>query len=113
MDECSANPTSSTLGCMGEEPMTSKRSEAALELARSELASGERIGRARTVIHLTVLEGFGVSRRTGKGFAACEQMSGHRVACDAITYDTMLDACAECELCIASRRRSRTGKIRA
>ena len=68
----------------------------AREVIRGKLVSEERKPYINTDIYLTVLKGFELARRTDSVFAVYKEMRGYGIACNTITLNTMLDACAKC-----------------
>merc|ERR1719401_2925379 len=96
MEERGVKPTSITLGCMTEALVTNNEAEEAWQLLHNQLESEERRSCINTVIYSTVLKGFAVTKRIDKVFAVYKEMRVNGYACNTITYNTMLDACAKC-----------------
>eukprot|EP00933_Yihiella_yeosuensis_P017785 TRINITY_DN14796_c0_g1_i2.p1 TRINITY_DN14796_c0_g1~~TRINITY_DN14796_c0_g1_i2.p1 ORF type:complete len:704 (-),score=169.57 TRINITY_DN14796_c0_g1_i2:263-2374(-) len=91
MQKNGVRPTSVTIGCVVEALVINKQGEEAWQLVKNELAQEDRAGMINTV-----LKGFAVGKSVNKVLAVYKDMRDNGIACNTITYNTMLDACAKC-----------------
>merc|ERR1719267_52603 len=85
-------PTSITLGCMVDALVNNGLQEEAFELVREIREESEYSDILNTVIYSTLLKGFAQARQPGRVQDVFEEMKEMGIACNTVSYNTMLDA---------------------
>merc|ERR1719408_461567 len=70
--------------------------EDAWDLVKKVYNDEEQRGSVNTVIYSTILKGFALSKQPEKLMQVYAEMREREIACNTISYNTMLDACAKC-----------------
>merc|ERR1719443_2655121 len=89
-------PTAITLGCMVDALVKNNCVEDAWDLVRKTYANESMRQSVNTVIYSTILKGFAISKQPEKLMQVYSEMKERDIACNTISYNTMLDACAKC-----------------
>merc|ERR1719191_663781 len=85
-------PTSITLGCMVDALVRNSLPDEAFDLVRGIRDESEYADILNTVIYSTLLKGFAQSRQPGRVQDVFEEMKQMGIACNTVSYNTMLDA---------------------
>mmetsp|Transcript_58723 Transcript_58723/g.109970 ORF Transcript_58723/g.109970 Transcript_58723/m.109970 type:complete len:850 (-) Transcript_58723:43-2592(-) len=96
MDSRKVKLTAVTLGCMVEALVANNNAAEAWELVNATWASEELRELVNTVIYSTIVKGFTMLRQHDKVVAIYKEMKARGIACNTITYNTMLNALARC-----------------
>ena len=96
MNDRNVQPTSITARCTVNALVKNGRVEDAWDLVLEISKDEDRRQCLNTVVHFTILMGFAVARQPKRFFAGHTEMRQSGVACDTITYNTIIDACARC-----------------
>merc|ERR1719261_1260330 len=89
-------PTAITTGCMVDALVMNGCVDGAWELVNQVYNDESQRASVNTVIYSTILKGFAISRQPEKLMQVYSEMKERSVACNTISYNTMLDACAKC-----------------
>merc|ERR1719238_1160417 len=89
-------PTAITLGCMIDALVMNHCVEDAWDLVKKTYTDESQRDSVNTVIYSTILKGFAMSRQPEKLAQVYAEMKEREIACNTISYNTMLDACAKC-----------------
>merc|ERR1719235_1253748 len=96
MGERGIKATSVTMGCMVAALVTNGCVEDAWDLIQLVQANEEMQPTLNTIIYSTILKGFAQLRQVDRVFMVYDEMSKCNIACNVISYNTMIDACARC-----------------
>merc|ERR1719469_97325 len=96
MSKRQVRPTSITLGCMVEALVLNHCCDQAWQLVQKLSAEESLRSLLNTVIYSTILKGFAMMNRSDRMMVLYEDMRKNGVACNTITYNTMLNAFAQC-----------------
>lgn len=89
-------PTSITLGCMVEALVMNHCCDEAWELVKNIASNESQTSLLNTVIYSTILKGLAMSKRLDQLMDLYKEMRVSGIACNTITYNTMLNAFAQC-----------------
>ena len=89
-------PTAITLGCMIDALVMNNCVEDAWDLVNQAYEDEAQRVSVNTVIYSTILKGFALSKQPEKLMTVYAEMRERGVACNTISYNIMLDACAKC-----------------
>jgi len=87
-------PTAITLGCMVDALVMNQQVEDAFALVHKVWEDVDNKDSVNTVIYSTILKGFKMQRQPDKVFAVYQEMKQRHIACNTITFNTILDVCA-------------------
>merc|ERR1719388_112860 len=85
-------PTSITLGCMVDALVTNAQPDEALTLVQEIAEDAAARDILNTVVYSTLLKGFAQSRQPEKVQKVFEEMQEAGIACNTVSYNTMIDA---------------------
>ena len=102
-----AKPTEITIGCIVALAFN-RLGEEAWQLVQEQLRGRDRKSMINTVVYSTILKGVAVSKRIDKVPSVYEEMRTDAIACNTISYNPMLDACAKCNATVEAARLLRT-----
>jgi pentatricopeptide repeat protein len=89
-------PTAITVGCMIDALVMNNCVDDAWDLVQKVYADDSERQSVNTVIYSTILKGFAMSKQPEKLAQVYAEMKERDIACNTISYNTMLDACAKC-----------------
>lgn len=90
--------TSITVGCMVEALVANGLPQDAWVIVSQLWEDAEHRKLVNTVIYSSIVKGFTVTRQHDKVLAIYTEMKDRRIQCNAITFNTMLNACTRCNM---------------
>jgi len=96
MERCKVQPSAITLGCMVDALVMNGAVEDAWVLVEGLWKDADKKQLLNTVIYSTIVKGFAMSRRLDRALAVYDEMRGHEIQCNTITYNTILNALVRC-----------------
>lgn len=94
MTKKEVQPTPITFGCMIEALVMNQRTEDARDLVEQIWTSQKDQSLVNTVIYSTMLKGFARAKQPERVMALYDEMRERGIACNTITYNTVLNACS-------------------